>query len=205
MYSKVWQKDDVIMFTQFGPDWYKIGKSSTFQNQFSVYMYFGIEKYNIMLKTDLWSLSVPYLSQWWKSGPKEPISDTPGLIRDYRLNHSDQIWAKSGSDWPQMAHHGLFQIRFQYILARRAKIHLNLTRKSPGFIPFGAQSDATGGESIHYSWAEFGLGHPDSNVIRRRQLGQRSKSSILTVVVSSCFNKQSEFDESRVKHCHTSV
>ena len=44
--------------------------------------------------------------------------------------HGCRVWLQSGSDL------GLFQIRFQYILARWAKMYWNLVWKSPRFVPF---------------------------------------------------------------------
>ena len=44
---------------------------------------------------------------------------------------------------------GLFQIRFQYILARRAKMYCNLIWKSPRFVPFGANLTHFGSKSGH--------------------------------------------------------
>ena len=51
---------------------------------------------------------------------------------------ADRIWAKSGSNYwpPNGTNPGLFQIRFQYILALRAKMYWHLIWKIPGFVPF---------------------------------------------------------------------
>ena len=44
----------------------------------------------------------------------------------------------SCSDWPPNGTNpGVFQIRFKYILAHRAKMYWNLIWKIPGFVPFG--------------------------------------------------------------------
>ena len=47
-----------------------------------------------------------------------------------------------GPKWVRLAPNetnpGLFQIRFKYFLANRAKKYWNLIWKSPGFVPFGA-------------------------------------------------------------------
>jgi len=54
-------------------------------------------------------------------------------VKTYLCLHNqyqgDRIWVQS---WPQMTNLGLFQIRFQYILAR-----WNMIWKSPRFVPFG--------------------------------------------------------------------
>ena len=44
---------------------------------------------------------------------------------------------------------GLFQIRFQYILAHRAKMYWNLIWKSPGFVLFGANMTHFGAKTYH--------------------------------------------------------
>ena len=58
------------------------------------------------------------------------------LMLTLRSRQECYIWEQRGSDWPQM---GLFQIRFQYILARCAKMYWNLIWKNSGFVPFGAK------------------------------------------------------------------
>ena len=60
-------------------------------------------------------------------------------------------WPDFDPKWVRLAPNGtnpgLFQIRFQYILARRAKMYWNLIWKSPGFVPFGANLTHFGSKS----------------------------------------------------------
>ena len=58
------------------------------------------------------------------------------------INHFSGI-SHFVTEWTTLVHNhnvtnpGLFQIRFQYILARCAKMYWNMIWKSPGFLPFG--------------------------------------------------------------------
>ena len=70
-------------------------------------------------------------------------------LRDARTIYCPRTWlhalttglsylGQKLSDWPKMGPNpGLFQITFQYILARRAKVYWNMIRKVPGFSHLG--------------------------------------------------------------------
>ena len=62
-------------------------------------------------------------------------------------------WSDLGLKWVRFASNGtnsgLFKIRFQYILARWAKMYWNLIWKSPGFVPFGVNLTHFGPKSGH--------------------------------------------------------
>jgi len=68
-------------------------------------------------------------------------------VKTYLCLHNqyqgDRIWVQS---WPQMTNLGLFQIRFQYILAR-----WNMIWKSPRFVSFGVNLTYFGPKSDQHT------------------------------------------------------
>ena len=75
---------------------------------------------------------------WKMQGKKKDLFE----VKDYNyVNHYITICVSTALAfpiWPKSTNPGLFQIRFQHILARRAKMYWNLIWKSPGFVPFWA-------------------------------------------------------------------
>ena len=100
----------------------------------------------IVKSVRIWTISVTNLRQLKTCGCVPFPWITPHVS-----GHGGQIWAQSGSDWPQMGQiRGLFQIRFNTFWLTEPKCTESDLKKNHGFVPFGANMTHFGPKSaIH--------------------------------------------------------